>query len=90
MALSSQPFAGISIADARREEAEAEGQHDDIQHEVLLVAPVHALPSGVSWDWQVALVQHQIAGVSVPYTRISGREVPLAAYVFETVERTIL
>jgi hypothetical protein len=37
MALSfSQPFAGVGIAYARHEEAEAERQHDDVQHEMFL------------------------------------------------------
>jgi hypothetical protein len=35
-------FAGVGVTDRRREEAEAEGQHDDVQHEVLLVALVSA------------------------------------------------
>jgi hypothetical protein len=33
----SEPLASIGIAYRRSEEAEAEGQHDDVQHEVLLV-----------------------------------------------------
>jgi hypothetical protein len=32
----SQAFAGIGVANPCREEAEAEGQHGDVQHEVLL------------------------------------------------------
>src|SRR6267154_3988237 len=37
MALSfSQPFAGVGIAYACHEEAEAERQHDDVQHEMFL------------------------------------------------------
>ena len=35
---SSKPFAGVGVAYARHEEAEAERQHDDVQHEVLLCA----------------------------------------------------
>jgi hypothetical protein len=31
-----KPFAGVGVAYADHEEAEAEGQHDDIQHDVLL------------------------------------------------------
>ena len=30
---SSKPFAGVGVTDAQHEEAEAEGQHDDVQHE---------------------------------------------------------
>jgi hypothetical protein len=37
-ALPLKPFAGVGVADACREQAEAEGQHDDIQHEMLLCA----------------------------------------------------
>jgi hypothetical protein len=29
-------FAGVGVTHRRREEAEAEGQHDDVQHEMLL------------------------------------------------------
>jgi hypothetical protein len=37
---SSEAFAGVRIANRHQKEAQPEGQHDDIQHEVLLVAPV--------------------------------------------------
>ena len=37
--LLSQPFAGVGVAYARREKAEAERQHDDVQHGMLLFAP---------------------------------------------------
>ena len=29
-------FAGVGVSDRHPEEAEADGQHDDVQHEVLL------------------------------------------------------
>ena len=32
MIVSSQPVAGVAIADRRREEDEAEGEHEEIQH----------------------------------------------------------
>jgi hypothetical protein len=32
-----KPFAGVGVADRYREEAEAEGQHGNIQHETLLM-----------------------------------------------------
>jgi hypothetical protein len=35
---SSEPFADMRITHSRQKEAQPEGQHDDIQHEVLLVA----------------------------------------------------
>jgi hypothetical protein len=31
-----KPFAGVGVTDGGREEAETEGQHDDVQHEMLL------------------------------------------------------
>jgi hypothetical protein len=37
---SSEPFAGMRITHRHQKEAQPEGQHDDIQHEVLLVALV--------------------------------------------------
>src|SRR3979409_937469 len=42
----SEPLAGIGVTHRRREEAETEGQHDDVQHEMLLVAPAATLS-----DW---------------------------------------
>jgi hypothetical protein len=35
-----KPFAGVGVADARREQAEGESQHGYIQHEVLLCAVI--------------------------------------------------
>jgi hypothetical protein len=32
----SESFAGVGVTNSRREEAEGEGQHGDVQHEVLL------------------------------------------------------
>jgi hypothetical protein len=37
---SSEAFAGMRITYRHQKEAQPEGQHDDIQHEVLLVALV--------------------------------------------------
>jgi hypothetical protein len=34
---SSEPFADVRITQCHQKEAQPEGQHDDIQHEVLLV-----------------------------------------------------
>jgi hypothetical protein len=31
-----KPFTGVGVTDGDREEAEAEGQHEDVQHEMLL------------------------------------------------------
>ena len=35
-----EPFAGVGVTHRRHEEAEAEGQHDDVQHEMLLCAVI--------------------------------------------------
>src|SRR6266852_4804784 len=35
-----EPFAGVGVTHRHREEAEAEGQHDDVQHEMLLCAVI--------------------------------------------------
>jgi hypothetical protein len=35
-----KPFAGVGVTYRHREEAQTEGQHDDVQHELLLVALV--------------------------------------------------
>src|ERR1700675_615350 len=32
MALSSQPVAGVDVADRQREKGQADGEHDDVQH----------------------------------------------------------
>src|SRR6202051_1028201 len=73
-----KPFAGVGVTDRRREEAEAEGQHEDVQHEMLLVTLVSTPKRCVltrkakcdrstrERDWDRDLV------------RISRREVPLA------------
>jgi hypothetical protein len=36
----SEPLAGVGVADGQNEEAEAEGQHEDVEHRMLLVASV--------------------------------------------------
>jgi hypothetical protein len=35
----SKPFAGVGVANRRSEEAKAEGQHNDVQHGILLTVP---------------------------------------------------
>src|SRR6516165_6561185 len=41
MALSSrsEPFAGVGVADSKREEGETERQHDDVEHENIPMHP---------------------------------------------------
>ena len=40
MAVLLKSFTGVGVSYRHSEEAEAEGQHDDVQHEVLLAALV--------------------------------------------------
>ena len=40
--LLSQPFAGVGVADRQREEADREGEHQNVHHGVLLVG---------AWSW---------------------------------------
>ena len=57
-----KPFAGVGVTHRQHEEAEAEGQHEDIQHQVLLVALVSMRHCRVSQGRRIALDQHGIAG----------------------------
>jgi hypothetical protein len=52
-----KPFAGVGVAHCGCEEAEAEGQHDDIQHEVLLVVLVFVLDYFVFRERRIATDQ---------------------------------
>jgi hypothetical protein len=45
-------FAGVGVAHCHHEEAEAEGQHDDVQHQVLLCVVIrekYGLLASVEW-----------------------------------------
>ena len=47
-----KPFAGVGVTHRHREEAEAEGQHDDVQHQVLLCVVIrekYGLLASVEW-----------------------------------------
>ena len=72
-------FAGVGVTDRRREEAEAEGQHDDVQHEVLLVA----LVSGRFPARWIAMDQCH-------WRPIACGDVPRRTYVFEIDEEATL
>jgi hypothetical protein len=85
MALSfSQPFAGVGVAYARREEAEAERQHDDVQHGMLLFAPCFPRAARRFQSMERDL------SATIPSFRISGCEVPLQVYDFEAAAREVL
>jgi hypothetical protein len=77
-------LAGIGVADSDHEEAEAKGQHDDVQHGILLVAlacvAIGALRAKADCGESIPERRHNPA-----LSRISGPEVPLDAYVFEAI-----
>ena len=53
-------FAGIGVTDRHHEETQAEGQHDEIQHEVLLVALVSVRDHCVFQEGYIATDQYQL------------------------------
>ena len=57
-----KPFAGVGVTYSNREEAEAKGQHQDIQHQVLLVVLVSLRHSCEFQGRRIAQDQHGIAG----------------------------
>ena len=56
-----KPFAGVAVTYRQHEEAQAEGQHDDIQHEVLLVALVSVHYCCVFPVRRIAVDQYRLA-----------------------------
>jgi alkylation response protein AidB-like acyl-CoA dehydrogenase len=86
-----EPLAGIGVAYAQREEAEPEGQHDDVQHEMLLLAI--ALVGARAWRVAGKADGDESKGRSDRGPRITRNqcsEVPLAAYVFEKAKLPML
>jgi hypothetical protein len=76
---SSQPLAGIGVTNSGREQAEAKGQHDDIQHGFLLAArfsSARSCPGCGKPDCDESIAD-RIGESVLPV--FSGREVPLAA-----------
>src|SRR5712664_1447196 len=57
-----KPFAGVGVTYSHREEAEAEGQHEDIQHQVLLVVLVSLRHTCEFQGKRIAQDQHGIIG----------------------------
>src|ERR1700733_6963730 len=47
----SEPFAGVGVTHRRHEEAEAEGHHEDVQHELLLCGIICAARSMAFSCW---------------------------------------
>ena len=70
-----KPFAGVGVAYARREQTEPEGQHDDVQHEMLLVALLFVRNVCLFPGRRIAWINESV----VRPTRVSGREVPPGA-----------
>jgi len=69
MAASSEPIAGDGVADRQREEAKAKGQHDEVQHRMLLpIGEMGGLAPQAMHDF---------------CERDCGQHVPLVAFVFE-------
>ena len=60
MALLLKSFAGVGVAYRHREEAQTEGQHDDVQHEMLLAALVSGCDRRILQDGQIAVDQKQL------------------------------
>ena len=87
-------FTGVGVTYRQHEEAEAKGQHEDIQHQVLLVL----LSCRACFFAPRLRVAGKSDGVGSTrdrrcnpgFARSSGREVPLAAYVFEAGVPAIL
>jgi hypothetical protein len=67
-----KPFAGVGVADRYDEEAEAKGQHGDIQHETLLMRR------------KLRVMRRKLRGRAERFPPLLGGEVPLHAFVFET------
>ena len=86
-----KPFAGVGVTHRQHEEAEAKGQHEDIQHQVLLVLSRLFLCATLACFGEGGLRRINTGSWVHPgFAPVSGREVPLAAYVFEAGAQAIL
>jgi hypothetical protein len=78
MQASSETIAGDGVADREREEDECDGDHGDIQHEMILSTPTVIESKLLSRDTKSSrITPAKAAGPS------GLDEVPLAPYVFE-------
>jgi len=80
-------LAGIGVADSEREEAQPKGQHDNVQHGILLVAPA-CVTMRVAEGGYGQSIRNVAYGPGLG--RISAPEVPLDAYVFEAIATATL
>src|SRR5271165_4536908 len=80
MAASSKPITGVGVADRNGEEAESDGQHDQVQH---LDAPLTRSPCrAVNAPYRCIINVHQEWGEKVSLPPID-EYLPLTAYFFE-------
>jgi hypothetical protein len=83
MQASSETIAGDGVADRQREEDECDGDHGDIQHEMILSTPT-VIESKLAISRGTESTRMTPAKAASP----SGLdEVPLAPYVFEMDRR---
>src|ERR1700733_2741430 len=62
---SSKPFAGVGVTDRQNEEAETQGQHEDVQHEMLLAVLV-SLRNVRAFSWRANCDNRRIEWRSRP------------------------
>lgn len=74
---SSKAFAGVRITHRHQKEAQPEGQHDDIQHEVLLVALVSGCDGCAFRERRLRCIKSNKRPIAADCT------VPRCTYVFE-------
>jgi hypothetical protein len=72
---SSEAFAGMRITYRHQKEAQPEGQHDDIQHEVLPVAIVSRRDDCAFWERRLRWIKDN--------KPLVASKIPLRTYVFE-------
>jgi hypothetical protein len=83
MQASSETIAGDGVADREREEAECDGDHGDIQHEMILSTPT-VIESKLLFRG-ARTPSRMTPAKAAPPSRLD--EVPLAPYVFEMDRR---
>ena len=81
---SSKPFAGVGVANRQCEEAQAEDQHDNVQHEMLLAAVFPAAAVAVCRTAELQWIKRNKRLI------LRDREVPLRAYIFEVAIKVTL
>jgi hypothetical protein len=80
---SSEPIAGDGVADRQREEAEPDGQHDEVKH---LDVPCDSGCSGLRFSGTFLMCINS----GRAFSPLGRRYVPLGAYVFEMEGKSTL